>query len=157
MASTLKSKSQVILIASMFVASCARKTFLPNNGYTYGGVQIQNHNNVKSISEAIMKIRGGSDRGYDYNDGHGRDDDYSRGYEYGDGNVGSGRYDYEDDRYADDGRGADDYHGADRDRSRDRDDSSSVSFNFMTKGTRTRTVVMLNTIHVRVAGKKKII
>jgi hypothetical protein len=114
----LKFVSQFFLIASICVGSCARRTFLPQNG-----ILIQDYHNRKSISEAIVNIRGGSGRGgYDYNDGYGRDDDYSRGYDYGDRNVGSSRYenDYEDDRYGDDRRGGNDYYD-DRDRSMERD------------------------------------
>ncbi len=120
----LKFVCQFFLIASICVGSCARRTFLPQNG-----ILIQDYHNRKSISEAIVNIRGGSGRGgYDYNDGYGHDDDYSRGYDYGDRNVGSSRYenDYEDDRYGDDRRGGNDYYD-DRDRSMERDYNPSVS------------------------------
>lgn len=112
-----KNQLRLLLFGYMLALSCARKTFQPKN------VLIQRHG-AKSISEAIIQIRGGSDRGYSYdrNDDYGRYDDRrgsGSGYDYrGEG----GRYDYEDDRYADDGRGGvDDYYGDDRDYGRRRE------------------------------------
>ena len=141
MTPSLKFKTQICILASVLVASCANNAFLPRGTKALSArcMYDQCHKKLISISDAhkattsILDIRGGGDRDYGYSSDRYYDDDYNKGYG-AQGEGGAGRYDgYETDRYGreDDRRGNgnygngsgrretydDDYYGDDRDRS----------------------------------------